>query len=151
MDKTQDISILLIKFLGYFRILSSQCLTTMSQDTPLPPSPDAPSEHCVEASALDVAIDAMLLNPSFFANGKYSDDWGTTDTEEALVLSSVDDARLKDCISAALASIWGIPTMRPRQLEACFCLLRPDGPNSLVVVHQTGGGRLRCMERDTCI
>jgi hypothetical protein len=64
----------------------------MSQDTPSPPSSDAPSERCVDASALDVAFDAMLLNPTFVANGKYSDDWGATDTKEALALSSVDDA-----------------------------------------------------------
>jgi hypothetical protein len=101
----------------------------MSQDTPSPPLPDAPSERRVDTSALNVAFDAMLLNPTFVANGKYSDDWGATNTEEALALSSVDDARLKDCISVVLASIWGISMMRLGQLEACFCLLHLHHPN----------------------
>jgi hypothetical protein len=79
--------------------------TTMSQDTPLPPLPDAPSEHRFDAGALDVAFDAMLLDPTIVADCKFSDDWGATDTKDALALSSVEDARLKDCISAASASV----------------------------------------------
>jgi superfamily II DNA helicase RecQ len=113
----------------------------MSQDEPSPPSPDAPSDRRDDASALDVAFDAMLLNPTFVANGDFSDDWDATDTEEALAMSSVDDARLKDCIAAASASVWGVPTMRPGQLEACFRLLHSHRPNSLMVVHRTGGGK----------
>ncbi len=113
----------------------------MSQDTPLPPSPDAPSERRFDAGALDVAFDAMLLHPTIVADGKFSDDWGATDTKDALALSSVEDVRLKDCISAASASVWGFPTMRLGQLEACFCLLHPHRPNSLMVVHWTGGGK----------
>ncbi len=113
----------------------------MSQDEPSPPSPDAPSDRRVNASALDVAFDAMLLNPTFVADDNFSDDWGATDTKEALALSSVNNARLKDCISATSAFIWGVPTMRPGQLKACFHLLHPHHPNSLVVVHRTGGGK----------
>jgi hypothetical protein len=113
----------------------------MSQDESLPPSPHAPSDCRVDASALDVAFDTMLLNPTFVADDDFSDDWGTTDTKEALALSSVDDAQLKDCISAASASVWGVSAMRPGQLEACFCLIHPHRPNSLMVVHWTGGGK----------
>ncbi len=122
----------------------------MSQDEPLPPLPDDPSDRCVVASALDVAFDAMLLNPTFITNGNFSDDWDATDTKEALAMSSVNNARLKDCIAAALASVWGAPTMRPGQLEACFCLLHPHCPNSLVVVHRTGGGKTHILVYCEC-
>ena len=60
--------------------------------------------------------------------------------KQVLVLSHLDAARLKDCIVAASASVWGVPTMRPTQLGACYHLLHPHHPNSLVVVHRTGGG-----------
>jgi hypothetical protein len=56
-------------------------------------------------------------------------------------MSSVNDAQLKDCIVAASASVWGVPMMCPGQLDACFCLLHPHHPNSLVVVHWTGWGK----------
>jgi superfamily II DNA helicase RecQ len=113
----------------------------MSQDVPPPPSPNAPSACHAKAGALDAAFDAMLLDPTTVANDNFIDDLGATDREDAMVLSSVDDAQLKDCIVAALASIWGVPTMRPGQLEACFHLLHPHRPNSVVVVHQTEGGK----------
>jgi hypothetical protein len=64
----------------------------MSQDAPSPPSPNAASDRRVDAGALDVAFNAMLLNPTFVADGDFSDDWGVTDTEEALAMSSVDAA-----------------------------------------------------------
>ena len=84
----------------------------------------------------------MLLDPSHIIDNDFPDDWGIHDTEEALALSGGDDLWLKDCIVDASASVWGVPTMRPAQLEACFCLLHPHRPNSLIVVHRTGGGRL---------
>jgi hypothetical protein len=90
------------------------------------------------ADALDDAFDAMLFNPINISNDNFSVNWGASDIEEALALSGVDDTRLKDCIVAASASVWGIPTMHPGQLEAYFCLLHPHCPNSLVVVHRTG-------------
>jgi len=83
----------------------------------------------------------MFLDASDVAGGDVDDDWGVADIEEALALSFVHDARLKDCIAAALASVWGVRTMHPAQLEACYRLLHPHRPNSLVVVHRTGGGK----------
>ena len=88
----------------------------------------------------------MLLDPSHIVDDDFPDDWGINDTEEALAVSGVDDSRLKDCIVDASASVWGVPTMRPAQLEACICLLHPHRPNSLIVVHRTGGGRLTSYE-----
>ena len=88
----------------------------------------------------------MLLDPSHIVDDDFPDDWGINDTEEALAVSGVDDSRLKDCIVDASASVWGVPTMRPAQLEACFRLLHPHRPNSLIVVHHTGGGRLTSYE-----
>ena len=83
----------------------------------------------------------MLLDCTVDADGDFINDWGVADTEEALALSSIDKTRLKDCIVAVSASVWGVPTMRPAQLEACYCLLRSHCPDYLVVVHRTGGGR----------
>ncbi len=57
------------------------------------------------------------------------------------MLSGVGDARLKDCIIAVSASVWGVPAMRPARLEACYHLLQPHLPNLLVVVHRAGGGK----------
>jgi len=113
----------------------------MSRDPPLPPSPDAPADHCPEDGELHDKFDAMLLDTSHVIDDNFPDDWGVNDTEEALALSGVDDARLKDCIVDASASVWGVLAMCPAQLEACFCLLHPHRPNSLIVVHRTRGGK----------
>jgi len=83
----------------------------------------------------------MFLDASDVAGGDFDDDWGVADTEETLALSFVHDARLKDCIAVASASVWVVPTMRPAQLGACYRLLHPHRPNSFVVVHRTGGGK----------
>jgi len=82
----------------------------------------------------------MLLNPSHVVDDDFPNDWGINDTEEALAVSGGNNSQLKDCIVDASASVWGVPTMRPAQLEACFRLLHPHRPNSLIVVHRTGGG-----------
>ena len=112
----------------------------MSRNHTSPPSPNAPSSDVTDSRRLDSAFEAMFLDASDVAGGDVDDDWGVADIEEALALSFVHDARLKDCIAAALASVWGVRTMHPAQLEACYRLLHPHRPNSLVVVHQTGGG-----------
>ncbi len=114
------------------------------QDAPPPPSPDAPSAQKIVPETLDYAFDAMLLDPSLALLVDFSNELCAADTEEALALSGVDDARLKDCIVDASASVWGVLTMRPGQLEACFPILHPRHPNSLMVVHRTGGGRPTC-------
>ena len=108
----------------------------MSTNPPSPPSPNAPPE----GGALRDKFDAMLLDTSEIVNYNFPDNWGIDDTEDALALSGVDDVSLKDCIVEASASVWGVLTMHPAQLEACFRLLHPHHPNSLVVVHCTGGG-----------
>ncbi len=113
----------------------------MTEPTPPLPSPDSLSDGEIVTGSLDVAFDAMLLDPSLVSSDDYADDWGAVDTEDAVSFSGVGDVRLKDCIVAALALVWGIPTMHPTQLEACYCLLHPHRPNALVVVHQTGGGK----------
>ena len=82
----------------------------------------------------------MFLDASDVAGGDFDNNWGIANTEEALTLLFVNDARLKACIVAASAFVWGVPTMCPAQLEACYRLLHPHHPNSLVVVHRTGGG-----------
>ena len=57
------------------------------------------------------------------------------------MLSGIIDTRIHNCIIAALTSVWGIPTMHPAQLEACYCLLHPHRLNLLLVVHWAGGGK----------
>jgi hypothetical protein len=97
----------------------------MSRNHPSPRSPNAPSSGVPDSRQLDSAFKAMFFDASDVAGGHFDDDWGDADTEQALALSFVDDARLKACIVAASASVWGIPTMRPAQLEACYRLLHP--------------------------
>jgi superfamily II DNA helicase RecQ len=113
----------------------------MSQNHPLPHSPNASPDCNMITDNLDNAFDAIFLHPPIVSPDDFNDDWGAVVTEQALALSHVDDARLKDCIVAASASVWGVQTMRPAQLEACYRLLHPHCPNSLVVVHRTGGGK----------
>jgi len=113
----------------------------MSGKTPTPPSPDASPARPPDTSELDSAFDDMLLDRTVDADSDFIDDWGVADTEEALALSGIDETRLKDCIVAVSASVWGVRTMRPAQLEACYRLLHPHHPDYLVVVHRTGGGK----------
>ncbi len=125
----------------------------MSQNHPPPRLPDASPKRDRITNNLNDAFDVMFLHPPIVSPDNFNDDWGAVVTKQALALSHVDDTRLKDCIVAALASVWGIQTMRPAQLEACYRLLHPHCPNSLVVVHRTGGGKthilrtLRVIER----
>jgi hypothetical protein len=113
----------------------------MLRDAPWPPLPDAPSYRRVKADALGNAFDAILLNQTTASKDNISDIWGATDTEDALALSGVVERRLNDCIVSASASVLGVPAVHPIQLEACFCLLHPHRPNSLMVVNWTGGGK----------
>ena len=90
----------------------------MSRNPPPLPLPDAPADRCLKDGELHDKFDAMLLDPSHVIDDDFPDDWGINDTEEALAVSGVDDSRLKDCIVYASASVWGVPTMHPAQLEA---------------------------------
>ena len=115
-------------------------ITAMSTNPPLPPSPNAPSDHHPDSGQLDAAFEVMFLDAAHAANGNFINNWGAIDTAEALALFGVDYTRLKRCILNASASVWGVPTMRPLQIKVCYCLLHPHHSNSLVVVHRTGGG-----------
>ena len=94
----------------------------MTTNPPPPRSPDAPPDDDIIADDLDGAFDAMFLHPPIVSPDDFDDDWGhaVTEQEQALALSSADDVRLKRCIDAASASVWGVPAMRPAQLEACY-------------------------------
>jgi len=70
----------------------------------------------------------------------FDDDLSTAEAEDTLVVPGVDNARLKKCIVFTSALVWGVPTMRPAQLEACYRLLHHHHPNHLIIVHQRGGG-----------
>jgi hypothetical protein len=108
---------------------------------PPPVLPDAPSACNIVVETFDDAFDAMLLDPLLALLDDFSNEWCIADTEKALALFSIDNAQLNDCNVDALASVWGVPMMRLVQLEACFCILYPHHPNSLVVVHWMGGGQ----------
>ena len=119
----------------------------MSRNPPPLPLPDAPADRRLKDGELHDKFNVMLIDPLHVVDDDFPDDWGINDTEEALAVSGVDDSRLKDCIVDVSASVWGVPTMRPAQLEACFRLLHPHRPNSLIVVQRTrGGGRLTSYE-----
>ncbi len=62
----------------------------------------------------------MLLDCTIDADGDFIDNWCHADTEEALALFGVNETRSKDCIATASALVWGVPTMRPAQLEVCY-------------------------------
>jgi hypothetical protein len=117
-----------------------QIYVAVLQDAPPPPLPDAPSACNIVAETLDDAFDA-ILDPLLALLDDFSNEWCVADTEKALALSGIDNSQLNDCNVDASASVWGVPMMRLVQLEACFCILHPHHPNSLVVVHRMGGGK----------
>ena len=104
----------------------------MTEDTPSPPSPDTPPIH-IEPDSLDVAFDVMLLDLSSIAPRNFTNEWGASNTEEALAVFSVNDARIMTVLSA--------------QLEVCYRSLHPHRPNLLVVIHRTEVGRRTCYAR----
>ena len=61
----------------------------------------------------------MLLDTTTVSSDDGSrDEWGRADTEKSLALSSVyEDARLNDCIIAALAVVWGVSSCTPASLR----------------------------------
>ena len=77
----------------------------MSRNHTSPPLPNALSSNVTDSCRLDSAFKAMLLDTSDVAGGDFDNDWGVADTEEALALSFVHNARLKDCIVVALAPV----------------------------------------------
>jgi hypothetical protein len=117
----------------------------MSQNHPPPRSPDASPDRDMIKDNLNDGFDAMFLHPPIVSPDDFNDNSGAVVTKQALALSHVDNARLKDCIVAASASVWGVQTMRPAKLEACYRLLHPHCPNSSVVVHRTGGGKMHIL------
>ncbi len=114
----------------------------MIEQTAPPPLPNYCPDCNIVTNSLNDTFNAMLLDPPVVSPNNFSNEWGATDTEEALALSGVDDARLKDCIVSALASVWDVPTMRPAQIEACYHLLHPPQTNALGgwFIGRGGGG-----------
>jgi hypothetical protein len=85
----------------------------MSRDVPSPPLPFAPSAANVVTGSLDDAFDVMLLEPPDVSPDDFSDEWVAANTEKALTLSSVDDARLKECSVPTSALVWGVVVKTP--------------------------------------
>ena len=113
----------------------------MSQNPPPLPLPDSSPDCEMDTNFLDGTFDTMLLNPQIVSPDDFDKDLSAAKAEDTLAAPGVDVARLKECIVFASASVWGVPTMRPTQLEVCYCLLHPHHLNHLIVVHQMGGGR----------
>jgi hypothetical protein len=67
--------------------------------------------------------------------------------DAAVALPSCDDICLRQCIVAALASVWAMPNMFPTQVDAFYCLLHPHHLDHLAVIHRTGAGKthILCM------
>jgi len=70
------------------------------------------------------------------------DNWSTTDTARIVAMTWCDNNRLKSCIVAASASVWGVEDIFPAQLDAVYRLLHPVLPNHLAVIQQTGTGKM---------
>ncbi len=108
----------------------------------MPPLPNAPSVCGIETNSLN----AMLPDhPSSITPDSFSDEWGAADTKDALTFSGVNDASLKDLTVTARVLVCGVPTMHLALLKVCYCLLHSYRPNSLVVVHWTGGGQMHIL------
>ena len=56
-------------------------------------------------------------------------------------MTGCDEDRLKSCIVAASALVWGVQDMYPAQLDAIYRLLHPVRPNHLAVIQRTGAGK----------
>jgi superfamily II DNA helicase RecQ len=63
------------------------------------------------------------------------------DTELIVAMTGCDEDRLKSCIVAASASVWGVQEMYPAQHDAIYHLLHPVRPNHLAVIQRTGAGK----------
>ncbi len=59
----------------------------MTEPTPLPPLPNSSSNGKIITSSLDVAFNAMLLDPPLMSPNDYANNWGTADTEDAVAFS----------------------------------------------------------------
>jgi hypothetical protein len=66
------------------------------QDTPSPSSPNAPFAADILTGSLNDAFDAMHLGAPIVSPDNFSNKWGVANTEDALALFSINDARLKD-------------------------------------------------------
>jgi hypothetical protein len=112
----------------------------MLQPTPLPPLPDAPSAGDIVTGLLGDAFEAVLIDPPVVYPNNFQQQ-----VEHHRDRRGTHIVRHQQCQAERLycccLCIWGVPTMHPGQLEVCFCLLHPHLPNSLVVVHWTGGGK----------
>ncbi len=59
---------------------------------PPSPLPNVPFACHADAGELNATFDVMLLNPTTVTKNNFIDDWGAANREDALALSSVDDA-----------------------------------------------------------
>jgi hypothetical protein len=90
----------------------------------------------------DDSFKGAILDPIPFIPNTYSSDWSMEDTEELVALSGCDDLCLKGSITAALASVWGVPDRFLAQIDAVFCLIHPMHPNHLAVIQRTSAGKM---------
>jgi hypothetical protein len=56
----------------------------MTESTPPPPLPDSSPDRNMFADTPNDAFDAMFLHPLIVSPDDFNDDWGATDTEQAL-------------------------------------------------------------------
>ena len=56
-----------------------------------------------------------------------------------------DLSRLHRKIEACSRELWGVPSLRPRQLEAVASLMDPRTPDSVIYVDGTGAGKSHAM------
>ena len=109
--------------------------------TKLPPQPRSP-DYAPHDVTQDTPLQGDDNNPlSDLLDGGF-DDWSTTDTARIVAMTWCDNNRLKSCIVAASASVWGVEDIFPAQLDAVYRLLHPVLPNHLAVIQQTGTGKM---------
>ena len=113
-----------------FRDIKKYKNTTMTEPPPPPPrSPDYAPREVTQ----DFPFEGHDNNPISHPPDEGFDDWSPADTSRIVAMSGCDDERLKSCIIAASASIWGVNEMYPAQLDTVCHLIHPLRPNHLAV------------------
>jgi hypothetical protein len=111
--------------------------STKANPTPLPCLPAILPHEVTQDSPFNV-LDTDHL--PFVPDTSFGD-WMAANTVMIVTMSGCKENCLKECIVAALASIWVIQDMFLAQLDAVFQLLHPIHQNHLAVIQQTGAGK----------
>ncbi len=98
------------------------------------PSCDDLADSAVAAHSWEDVVEAAVTAPSC-----------DNVADAAVAVPLCNDVHLRQCIVAALASVWAVPNMFPTQVDACYRLVHPHHPDHLTVIHHTGVGKMHIL------